>query len=142
MGDSIPGVGGTYVYTFGPGRYQLTCEAARSTFEVVDPEELYIPAELLCPAQLSSTVDYAQGARGPHAPVLDVARSQIHGLQPGDVVEHAGYPQAAGGQAVRVVRQGQVVAVVAYEDDGHGGWLMGGTRTCSGSNVTTVSTGG
>lgn len=140
-GETIPAVGGTFVYaTFGPGSYQLTCGGTTaSPFAVVDPGGLYTASELLCDSQFSSTSDYGAGARGPRGSLLDVARTELRGLQPGDVVEHAGYPQAAGDQLVRVVRQGQVVAVLGYADDGHGGWLIGGTRTCSGSNVTVVS---
>ncbi len=138
-GDSIPGVGGTYVYTFSTGSYQLTCGATTaSPFAVVDPDRLYAPAELGCASGTTGTSDYVAGARGPRGSLLDVARTELRGLQSGDVVEHAGYPQAAGDQFVRVVRQGEVVAVLGYADDGHGGWLLGGTRACSGSNITTV----
>lgn len=138
-GDGFPVVGGTFVYTFGPGSYRLTCGGTQTAFAVVDPDRLYAPAELGCASGTTGTSDYGAGARGPRGSLLDVARTELRGLQPGDVVEHAGYPQAAGDQLVRVVRQGQVVAVLGYADDGHGGWLIGGTRTCSGSNVTVVS---
>jgi hypothetical protein len=138
-GETIPAVGGTYVYTFGTGSYQLTCGGTASTFVVVDPDLLYTPAELLCDGQSSSTSDYGQGATGPRGSLLDIARMELRGLQPGDVIEHAGYPRSVGGQSVRVVRLGEAVAILGYADDGHGGWLIGGTRTCSGSNITTVS---
>jgi hypothetical protein len=67
--------------------------------------------------------------------VLDVARAQLRGLEPADVIERAGYPEAAGDQAVRVVRNGEVIALVGYVADGHGGWLVGATRSCPGSGV-------
>jgi len=137
LGDSIPVVGGTFVYTFGTGSYQLTCGGTTaSPFAVVDPDRLYAPAELGCASGTTGTSDYVAGARGPRGSLLDVARTEFRGLEPGDVVEHAGYPQAAGNQLVRVVRHGEVVAVLEYTDDGHGGWLISVTRTCSGSNVT------
>jgi hypothetical protein len=139
LGEAIPGVGGTHVYTFGTGSYQLTCGETLSTFAVVDPDRLYTPSELRCAGQSSSTVDYGEAARGPRGSLLDIARTELRGLEPGDVVEHAGYLHAAGNQLVRIVRHGQVVAVLEYADDGHGGWLIGGTRTCSDSHVTTVS---
>lgn len=139
LGDSNPVVGGTFVYTFGTGNYQLTCGGTTaSPFAVVDPDRLYTPSEVGCGGGTIGTSDYAAGARGPRGSLLDVARTELRGLQSGDVVEHAGYPQAAGDQFVRVVRHGEVVAVLGYADDGHGGWLLGGTRACSGSNITTV----
>jgi len=138
LGDSIPVVGGTFVYTFGTGSYRLTCGGTQTAFAVVDPDRLYAPAELGCASGTTGMSDYVSGARGPRGSLLDVARTELRGLQSGDVVEHAGYPQAAGDQFVRVVRHGEVVAVLGYADDGHGGWLLGGTRACSGSNITTV----
>jgi hypothetical protein len=139
LGDSIPVVGGTFVYTFGPGSYQLTCGGTTaSPFAVVDPDGLYAASEVGCAGGTTDSSDFVAGARGPRGSLLDVARTELRGLQPGDVVEHAGYPQAAGDQFVRVVRHGEVVAVLGYADDGHGGWLLGGTRACPGSNITTV----
>ena len=137
-GDGFPVVGGTFVYTFGPGSYRLTCGGTQTAFAVVDPDGLYTPSELGCGGGTTGVSDYVAGARGPRGSLLDVARTELRGLQPGDVVEHAGYPQAAGNQLVRVVRRGEVVAVLGYADDGHGGWLLGGTQTCSGSKITTV----
>ena len=142
MGDSIPAMGGAVVFTFGPGTYDLTCGDYRSSFGVVDPDGLYASPELLCPAQSSGTADHGQDARGVPGSLLGVARSQLRGLRPGDVVEPAGYPQAADSHLIRVVRDGQVVAVLGYADDGHGGWLTGGTRICSGSGVSTVQPAG
>ncbi len=139
-GDGFPVAGGDFVYTFGPGGYRLSCVQPGGTtaaFTVVDLDGLHTPAQ--CAGQGSvtaGTIDYAAGATGLPGPLLDVARSQLHGLKPGDAVERAGYPQAAGDRAVRVVRGGQVLAVLSYADDGHGGWLLSGTRTCPGSDVT------
>ena len=146
-GEAIPVEGGSYVYAFGPGSYGLTCVEsgiAFATFEVVDPDGLYTPAALECGAQSTEThgtIDYAEGATGPKGALLDIARQELRGLQSNDVVERAGYPGAAGAQWVRVVRDGHVVTVVTYLDDGHGGWLIGQTVSCSGSNVTVVSAG-
>lgn len=136
-GETLPAVGGTFVYTFGPGSYQITCAETLTGFVIVDPDGLYTSSEVGCAGGTIGTSDYVAGARGPRGPLLDIARTQLHGLEPGDVVERAGYPQAAGTGLVRVVRQGQVVAVLEYADDGHGGWLISGTRACPGSNITT-----
>ena len=138
LGDAVLEAGGAFVYTFGPGSYRLTCGTTPTSFAVVDPDRFFTPSELLCADQTSSAVDHAPGARGPHGSLLDIARAELHGLEPTDLIERAGYPRAAGDQLVRVVRAGQVVAVLHYADDGHGGWLLGGTRTCSGSGVTAI----
>jgi hypothetical protein len=136
LGDMIPTAGGTFVYTFEPGAYQLICGTTRTPFAVVDPDRLYTPSELLCADQLAGAVDHAPGATGSRGSLLDIARKELRGLEPGDIVERAGYPRAAGDQLVRVVRAGRVVAILQYADDGHGGWLLTGARTCSSSHVT------
>jgi hypothetical protein len=46
------------------------------------------------------------------------------------VVERAGYPVDTG--SVRVVRSGEVIGVLSFEDDGHGGWLYTGSTLCGG----------
>jgi hypothetical protein len=61
--------------------------------------------------------------------------TKLSGLALGDVVEHAGYPRAAGVQSVRVVRLGRVVAVLDFAADGHGGWLLAGTHACEGAGI-------
>jgi Kelch motif. len=145
-GESIPVGGGTYVYTFGPGSYRLSCVesgSAFATFEVVDPDGFYTPiaCDSTSGGSTIGSTDYVQGATGPKGALLDIARLELRGLQPADVVERAGYSKAAGTQWVRVVRDGHVVTIVGYLDDGHGGWLIGQTGTCSGSNVTVVPPG-
>jgi len=145
-GEAIPIDGAGYIYAFGPGSYRLSCVESGgvfATFEVVDPDGLYASFECDSTSGGSTTgsADYVQGATGPKGALLDVARSELRGLQPSDVVERAGYPKAARTQWVRVVRDGHVVTVVGYLDDGHGGWLIGQTGSCSGSNVTVVPPG-
>jgi hypothetical protein len=140
--DSIPASGGTYVYTLGVGDYEVACSVRPSSFAVVDPDRLYRPAVTWCDSQDAGgsdavgVVDFGLDARGLRGDVVDIARMKLDGLALGDVVEHAGYPKAAGEQSVRVVRLGRVVAVLDFVADGHGGWLIGGTHTCQGSNVT------
>lgn len=142
QGDSVPGLSGSFIYPFGPGSYRLTCNTSTTAFTVVDPGGLYTSSDLQCGSTgggaAVGTNDYAAGAQGPRGLLLDIARQELRGLQPGDIVERAGYPQTAGHELVRVVRSGQVVAVLGYADDGHGGWLLGGTQACSGSNLAAV----
>ena len=134
-GEAILVGGGTFVYTFGPGTYRLTCAEAMRDFAIVDPDRLYTSAACAEDGGTIGTNEYGTGARGPRGTLLDVARAQLRGLMPGDVVERAGYPEASGAKLVRVVRQGQVVAVLWYIDDGHGGWLIDHTWSCPGSDV-------
>jgi hypothetical protein len=138
LGDGIPVEGATFIYTIGTGRYQIGCGESRVAFAVIDPDRLYRPTRLDCndASGTTGTTDYADDARGPRGALLDVAKAELQGLRPGDVVEPAGYPKAADEHLVRVVRSGRVVAVLGYADDGHGGWLISGTRACAGSHVT------
>jgi hypothetical protein len=141
----VPGVSGTYVYPFAPGGYQIDCNGSLTAFAVVDPDRFYTTPQLSCDVQGSGTTggsDYGEGATGPRGPVLGIARMELRGLEPGDVVEHAGYAAAVDDQLVRVVRDGMVVAVLGYSPDGQGGWLLVSTRTCPGSDITTVIPGG
>lgn len=138
LGDEVPAEGGAFVYALGIGAYRVSCGGAPTAFAVVDPDGIYTSTELGCGngSGTTGTLDYGQEARGPRGSPLDVARMELRGLEPGDLVERAGYPASDGDRLVRVVRDGQVVAVLAYADDGHGGWLIGTTRTCPGSRIT------
>ena len=79
---------------------------------------------------VSGEAMYVADARGSkESPVLQ-ARKLLQGLRPGDVVQRGGYPADMG--LVRVVRDGQVIGVLRYEEDGHGGWLFGGSALCGG----------
>ena len=142
QGDSVPGANGSYVYTFEPGAYGFTCDGSTTAFTVTDPGRTYLSPVTWCTAPGAGgsgtvgTSDYGEGTRGPQGSLLDIANKELHGLTAGDVVERAGYSQAAGDASVRVVRDGRVVAVIGYIDDGHGGWLIGGIQACQGSDVT------
>jgi hypothetical protein len=134
--DPITAGGERFVFTFVPGRYDVSCGGAKATITVVDPDALYVSGVLSCDGGTSGSLDYGPDARGPRGSLLAVARLELHGLRPGDVVEHAGYPLGTGDQLVRVVRGGQLVAVIGYVSDGHGGWLLSGTHACEGSEIT------
>jgi len=49
-------------------------------------------------------------------------------IRRGDVVEPVGYPDVPG--RVRLVREGETLAVMAYRPDGSGGWHFGGVEYC------------
>jgi hypothetical protein len=138
-GSSVPVAGGSFTYGLEPGTHRVSCAADLVAFEVVDPIALYKRTE--CAGSASGTTgvsEFVDGARGLRGTLLDVARRQLLGLHPGDVVERAGYPQATGDAQIRVVRGAEVLAVLSYHDDGAGGWLLGGTRMCPGSDLTIV----
>jgi hypothetical protein len=79
---------------------------------------------------VSPTFDYAQGARGKAGEPVDLARVDVGGIRPGDVVER---DTAAG--SVRIVRDGAVIGRVTYDPDGAGGWLLVGGTLCDGLGV-------
>ena len=64
LGETIPIVGGTFISTFGPGDYRITCGTTGTPFAVVDPDRLFTPSELICADQLAGAVDHAPGATG------------------------------------------------------------------------------
>ena len=73
---------------------------------------------------------YVEDARGSKEDPVRQARKLLKGLRAGDVVQRGGYPADKG--LVRVVRDGQVIGTMTYEDDGHGGWLLVGSTSCGG----------
>ena len=81
-------------------------------------------------ACVSVNRDYWPDARGEAGDPVDLARTGVEGLRPGDVVER-GDP-VEGGTAVRIVRAGQIVGDVTYVSDGHGRWLLSGGMLCDG----------
>jgi hypothetical protein len=140
-GDTVPASGLTFAMTMGVGDFQVACGGPPIHVTVVDPDGFYTPAVTWCESQSSGgsdstgTLDYGPDALGLKGDVLNIARTKLSGLTLGDVVEHAGYPRAAGVQSVRVVRLGRVVAVLDFAADGHGGWLLAGTHACDGSGI-------
>ena len=138
FGDSVPIGGGPSVFTVGTGVYRLGCGGPSIPFLVVDPDGIYTTTDLGCGNGSGTTgvVDYANTARGRQGSVVDVARLELRGLRPGDLIEPAGYPEAAGERLVRVVRAGRAVALFGYAADGLGGWLISTTRTCAGAGIT------
>jgi hypothetical protein len=139
-GDSVPAAGLSVIERFAPGTYKVSCAADLLAFEVVDPAGFYTPAACADPGSgTTGTSDYVQGATGLRGTPIEVARRQLRGLAPGDVVELGGYPLAPASLAsptVVVIRQGVVLAVLTYEADGKGGWLASTMRTCAGADIT------
>jgi hypothetical protein len=107
-------------------------EPPTSRLEVVDEDGIWVAPELDCPEQFSGVTDYAVGARGETSDLLDAARKAVEGsgLEPDDVLEQAGYPEAEVAR-VRLVREGEPLAVVDLIDDGTGNWLQSMVTGCS-----------
>jgi hypothetical protein len=139
MGANAPQGTSTHVVDLHPGTVSIACydgftedgsEVATAPLRIVDKHGVWIPATLTCAAAFSGHTDYAPEARGDADP-LEAARGGLEGyMQPGDVVEPAGYPEAE--QPVyRLVRAGEVLAIVDLEDDGAAGWLPSTVTGCS-----------
>jgi hypothetical protein len=123
-----------------PGTVSIACydgftedgsDVATTALEIVDEDGVWIPARLTCARRFSSDADYAADARGSPDP-LEAAREGLHGYtRGGDIVEQAGYPEAKETLLYRLVRAGDVLAIVELEDDGAGGWLSSNVTGCS-----------
>jgi hypothetical protein len=130
------------VLTLPPGVTGVRCQdpgedagppGAYVDLEIVDPDGVYVSTELSCDEVTGWFADYGPDATGDPDPVQS-ARDHLHGLEPGDVVEAAGYPEDETPQ-VRVVRDRQVIAVLEYFPDGKGGWLESTGNACSGLGI-------
>ena len=108
---------------------QLTLGPA-SALRIEDPDGWYRPMVIGDGAGtcVSGTASYGEDARGKVADPVQQAREVLRGLRAGDVVERAGYASDTGW--VRVVRAGEVIGVLEFAPDGHGGWLLMGSSLC------------
>lgn len=95
--------------------------------EVVDPDGVFVPTELACGEVTGWYADFAPDAVGDPDPVESVRSHEW--VEPGDVVEPAGYPEAQT-RLVRVVRDGEIVAVLEFMPDAQGGWLEVSGNAC------------
>jgi len=141
-GENAPVGERELVLPFAPGATQVRCQDPAQDagapggyveLEVVDPDGIYVPVALECDGQVGWYADFAPGATGDPDPVQS-AKDHLHGLEPDDMVEAAGYPESETRQ-VRVVRDGEVIAVVEYFPDGQGGWLQMSGNACSGLGI-------
>jgi hypothetical protein len=141
MSTGAPAGTSTQIVDLGPGELTVACaapdtlgdvEPPTAPLEVVDEDGIWVSTLLDCPDQFSSVADYAVGARGKTSDPVEVARNALegYGLEPDDVLERAGYPDA---QVVRVrlVRDGEPLAIVDLLDDGTGKWLESMVTGCS-----------
>jgi hypothetical protein len=138
LGFGVPPGTTEQVVDLGPGTLTVGCDDPATEpvpgepIEVVDPEGLWVSTQLPCAEQFSMVTDYIQGAEGESTDPLEAARKAVesYGLEPDDVFEPAGYPEAEVPK-VRLVRDGAPLAVVDLIDDGKGKWLVSTVTGCS-----------
>lgn len=127
------------IVDLGPGTLTVACsdpatepDEDGATLEVVDEDGVWVSTALPCSEQFSQVVDYIQGAKGETSDPLAAARTAVEAyqLEPDDVFERAGYPEAEVVK-VRLVRDGAPLAIVDLVDDGSGKWLVSMVTGCS-----------
>ncbi len=141
-GDGAPKGESEHVGDYPPGEVRLGCEAPPvdgvgtdyATLEVVDPRGFYKAVELECEGgrAVGGGPQYAAGVKGKKGDLAEIVRRGLSDrLREGDTVEMAGYPKSRDRRIVRVVRDGRVVATVAFMA-GSGGWLEDSSSNCVG----------
>jgi hypothetical protein len=140
MGTSAPMGTSSQVVEIGPGTFSVACydftedgsEVPRSPVEVVDEDGIWVSTRLTCAEQISQVLDYIQGASGETTDPIEAARKGIEGfrVEADDSFELAGYPDTDTVR-VRMVRDGEPIAVVDLVDDGTGKWLVSMVTGCS-----------
>lgn len=137
-GMGVPAGTSTHVVDVEPGALTIACTdpatepGAGEALEVVDEDDIWVSTRLGCAEQFSQVVDYIQGASGETTDPLEAAEKAVEGfgLEPDDVFERAGYPDTDTAR-VRMVRDGEPIAVVDLIDDGTGKWLVSMVTGCS-----------
>jgi hypothetical protein len=137
-GMGVPAGTSTQVVDIEPGAVTVSCSdpatepGAGEALEVVDEDGIWVSTRLECAEQFSQVLDYIQGASGETTDPLEAARKAVEGfgLEPDDVFERAGYPDTDTAR-VRMVRDGEPIAIVDLIDDGTGKWLVSMVTGCS-----------
>lgn len=137
-GMGVPAGTSTQVVDVEPGALTVSCTdpatepGAGEALEVIDEDGIWVSTRLGCAEQFSQVVDYIQGASGETSDPLEAAKKAVEGfgLEPDDVFERAGYPDTDTAR-VRMVRDGEPIAVVDLIDDGTGKWLVSMVTGCS-----------
>ena len=136
-GMGVPAGTSTQVVDVEPGALTVSCTdpatepGAGEALEVIDEDGIWVSTRLGCAEQFSGIVDYIQGASGETSDPLEAAKKAVEGfgLEPDDVFERAGYPDTDTAR-VRMVRDGEPIAVVDLIDDGTGKWLESMVTGC------------
>jgi hypothetical protein len=123
-----------------PGKIRAQCGTSTGVadgpaFEVIDPEGLWHNNHLWCVE--SGNFDSRGGSFGFYAevnPLPEAIARAVPGVRASDVISYAGYPQAPEQPSYRIVRDGQVVAVLgisSYDDR----WFTNGVFSCDASEI-------
>ena len=139
-GDSVSRGKSEHVGDFPPGKVRIGCEKLPldgidvdyGAVEVVDPNGVYRPVELECEGGMavSGGPQYAPGVEGKRGDIVEITRRSFSDhIRDGDTVGLAGYPESQDYRTVRVVRDGRVIATVAYVREGKG-WLQDHYEAC------------
>jgi hypothetical protein len=138
VGMGVPAGTSTQILDVEPGNVTVSCSdpsvepGAGESLEVVDEDGVWVSTRLECEEQFSQVVDYIQGATGETTDPLQAARKAVEGfqLEADDTFERAGYPETETAR-VRMVRDGEPIAIVDLIDDGTGKWLVSMVTGCS-----------
>jgi hypothetical protein len=136
VGENAPIGTSTKVVALGPGTLMVTCSdpladvEQGSSLEVVDEDGVWVSMKLDCATTFSATIDYVRQGQGDPDPLAADEKGLENYMQPGDVVEPAGYSDAAN-PVFRLVLSDEVLGVVDLMDDGAGGWLPSTVSGCS-----------
>ncbi|MBI4261112.1 MAG: hypothetical protein HY658_11155 [Actinobacteria bacterium] len=146
-GEVDPGESIEFVRPVAPGFVRVSCYPfsapepqpdEEAVVEVRDVYGLWVPPVLECndsESVASVNPDYfgkTDGAVTGHPP--SVLRQLVSGLHEGDVIEPAGYPEAAS-PVVRVMREGRSIMVASLIQTSNGDWLLGGSTWCTGTGL-------
>jgi len=138
VGMGVPAGDSTQILDVEPGDVTVSCSdpsvepGAGESLEVVDEDGVWVSTRLECEEQFSQVVDYIQGATGETTDPLQAAKKAVEGfqLEADDTFERAGYPETETAR-VRMLRDGEPIAVVDLIDDGTGKWLVSMVTGCS-----------
>ena len=130
-----------------PGKMNVACypysqhegdtKPVRYDLRLVDPEGHWVSTELECESDMvvESTADYASPLKiGQGQDPSAIVEESVKGLQPDDVVETAGYPEADV-PTVRVVRDGKVIGAYGFLEAGDGGLVIEETASCASASL-------
>jgi hypothetical protein len=139
-GTKAPEGTSTQVVNLPPGQVSVDCfdphagdagKAPQSSFDLVDGDGVWVSTHIECATGMgfAGIPDYVAGARGEPDPQAVAETALERYGKPGDLIEPAGYPESESPE-YRLVRDGEVLAVVQLMSDGAGGWLESQVTGC------------
>jgi hypothetical protein len=96
-----------------------------------------VPAELECePGSLAadSILDYSGYSSGMKGDPEDLARQEMEGIKPDDVLSTTRYPDPESPE-VAVRRDGNIIAIVRFTPTDDGGLVIGSFEACDNANI-------